>query len=162
MPKPRLESTTNAQIHSSAPQNSLLGFESIFNGQMSTNSSDDLTAHFSALYGTTASSTTTRTPSTAPLHVLPNSPDTASLYLPSPLSSQSQASICLCAAPCSAKLTLRSAHSPSSPRNLAKLRSPQIQTHGLLKLDLVISYSVALLFDSVSCRVLLSCRCPPT
>ena len=101
MPEPRLESTTNTQIRSPGPQNSFLSPESIFNG----NEHDQFERPYSAFLGlirhggTKTSQTATRTPSAAPLHTLPNSPDTATLHLSSPLSSQSQASICLCAAP---------------------------------------------------------------
>lgn len=131
--------------------------------------------------GTTTSPATTRTPSAAPLHAPPNSPATELLQsaINSPATvpfltpaKQPRYRESLSAQPviipvpsqylplCSP--LIRQTHaSASSPRNFAKLRSPYFQTHGLLKLDLVISYSVALLFDSVSCRALLSCRWPP-
>lgn len=170
-PKPSL-TTPNAQICSPVPQNSFLSPASIFNGQMNTNSSNALTAHFSTLYGMVAprhpQSPLERqaqhpficqpnSPATEPLQSATNSPAAAILHLPSPVIIPVPSQhLSLCSP------LIRQTHaSASSPRNSAKLRSPHFQTHGLLKLDLVISYSVALLFDSVSCRVLLSCRWPP-
>lgn len=165
MLKSKTESTTNAQIRSSVPQNSFLSPANIFNGQMNTIDLNVLTAHFLALYGTAAPRhpqpplerqaqhpfTRHQTALIPRFFICPAryhpSPKPASAFVQPPLIRQTHA---------------QTHASASSPRNSAKLRSPHLQTHGLLKLDLVISYSVALLFDLVSCRVLLSCRWPPT
>lgn len=154
----------NRQNMASVSQNSFLSPATFLIDQICSANSNALKTHFSTLYSTAAP----RHPQ-PPLERQAQHPfmcrQTALIprvficparYHPSPKPASAFVQ------PLNLPNSLKSAHSPGSPRNFAKLRSPHLQTHGLLKLDLVISYSVALLFDSVSCRVLLSCRCPPT